>query len=223
VTLRLRWREQNASWLLLRVILGGPCRLLMRLRTVGAEHIPSHGGAILAGNHVSILDPIYVAIPPTDRGRTIRYVALASLWGPTPVGWLVRTLDQIPVRRGELNQADAIDELARHVGDGRLTGIFAEGRVGDGPLQRLKTGAARASLASNTPLIPVGVWGTQSRWPRKGLTLRRPWRPTVGIAFGPPFETHGDPLNPRDVERVTDQLASAIGVQMERAKLLARQ
>jgi 1-acyl-sn-glycerol-3-phosphate acyltransferase len=219
----LRWREQNAWWLILRVVVGGPCRLLVRLRTAGEEHLPAHGGAILTANHVSVLDPIYVALPPTDRGRTIRYVGLESLFGPTPVGWLLRKLDQIPVRRGELGQTEAIDELARHVGDGRLTAISAEGRVGDGPLQRLKTGAARASLAANTPLIPVGVWGTQSRWPRTGFTLRPPLRPTVGVAFGPPIHPHGDPHDRGDVERLTEELAAAMAVQIERAKRLTGQ
>jgi 1-acyl-sn-glycerol-3-phosphate acyltransferase len=64
--------------------------------------------------------------------------------------------------------------------------------------------------------VPVGIWGTQARWPRGGLRWSRPWRTTVVLAFGPPILPDGDITSERDIEdmrdRVRDRLEDQIAI-----------
>jgi 1-acyl-sn-glycerol-3-phosphate acyltransferase len=91
----------------------------------------------------------------------------------------------------------------------------------DGPMLRARTGVARIALAARAPVIPVGIWGTQMRWPRTGFTFRRPLRPTVALAFGPPVEPHGDPSSPDDIQAFTALVMRRIVEQAATARELA--
>ena len=71
-----------------------------RIRVAGSENIPRHGGALLAYNHVSVLDAIFVGLPVTRRGRIIRCFALSEDFERPLMGRALRGLGQIPIRRG---------------------------------------------------------------------------------------------------------------------------
>jgi 1-acyl-sn-glycerol-3-phosphate acyltransferase len=193
-----------------------------RIRYNGEHSIPAEGGAILAPNHISVLDPILIAIPPARQGRTLRYLAAAELFGLPVIGWALRTMHQIPIRRGEGDSA-ALDAAIAVLKDGALAGIFPEGRVNEHPgeLLRGRRGAARLSLGAGVPIVPVGIWGTQNRWPRGGPTLRGPLRTTVGISAGSAIEPEGYPDSPDDVASLTDSLMEAIRKERDRARELA--
>ncbi len=89
--------EIGLRWRIIRVIVGGPYLLALRVRVSGLDRIPAEGPAILAVNHVSVLDPIAVALAAYSRGRAIRFLAAAEFfshpltglvlrgWGPGPV------------------------------------------------------------------------------------------------------------------------------------------
>ncbi len=70
-------------------------------------------------------------------------------------------------------------------------------------------------------MVPVGIWGTQARWPKPGLHLRRPWRPVVAISYGDPIPPKGDPDSTDDVQAFTDVMIDALTVQTDRARELA--
>jgi 1-acyl-sn-glycerol-3-phosphate acyltransferase len=200
-------------------ILGGLFRLLFRIRYVGREHVPPSGGAILACNHISVLDPVIIAMGATTTGRAVRFLAAAEFFRRRFIGWGLRAIRQIPIRRGASDRA-ALEQAARVIRAGALAGIYPEGQVSaDGNLLPGRRGAARLALASGVPLIPVGIWGTRARWPRDGLQLRRPLRPKVVVAFGPPVKPEGDLENPGDIQALTDRTMEAIAelVQIARA------
>jgi 1-acyl-sn-glycerol-3-phosphate acyltransferase len=88
-------------------------------------------------------------------------------------------------------------------------------------LQPGKTGVARIALATGAPVIPVGIWGTQDRWPRSGLHWRRPWRPGLAVTFGEPIEPAGDPTSEEDVDRFLERVMAGIADQVEVARALA--
>lgn len=199
-------------------------RLLFRVRVEGLEHVPTRGPAVLAFNHVSVLDGPVIAIETAARlARETRFLVAAEQFRRPLVGRLLRRYDQIPIRRGE-GDAGALDEAIATIQRGALAGVAPEGRVNDDgadSLQRLRRGLARIALPTGAPIVPVGIWGTQRRYPRSGMTLRRPWRPRLGLAFGPPLLPDGDVEAPDHVEALTDRVRAHLERQIDRARSLA--
>jgi 1-acyl-sn-glycerol-3-phosphate acyltransferase len=199
-------------------ILGALFHLLFRIRYVGRANIPREGGAILACNHVSVLDPVIIALGATTTGRAVRFLTAAEFFRRPLIGWGLRRIRQIPIRRGESDRR-ALAEAARIIRRGALAGIFPEGMLSaDGRLLPGKRGVARIALASGAPLVPVGIWGTRARWPSGGIRWQRPLRPRVVVAFGPPVEPRGDPDDPADAQALTERIMEAIAEQVETAR-----
>ena len=199
--------------------LGGLFRLLFKIRYRGRQNVPHEGGAILASNHISVLDPVIIAIAATaNSGRAVRFLAAAEYFRKPFIGWGLRRIRQIPIRRGTSDRR-ALEHTARIIRKGALAGIFPEGTLsGDGNLLPGKRGAARIALASGVPIIPCGIWGTRARWPRGKFRWKRPLRPKVVVAFGPVLQPDGVLENPRDVQALTERIMRAIGEQIEIAK-----
>jgi 1-acyl-sn-glycerol-3-phosphate acyltransferase len=198
-------------------------RLLFRVRMTGLEHVPARGSTLLAFNHVSALDGPALAIAFAARtGRPVRFLVAAEFFRRWFHGWVLRTFEQIPIRRGEGDGA-ALDAALDALRAGSVIAIAPEGAVNADPerLQRIRSGIARLALPTGAPIVPVGMWGTQSRWPRGGMRWSRPWRPTLVIVFGPPILPDGDVTSDDDVDalrdRVGDRLEDQIAIARSRA------
>ena len=212
--------EQDAWWRVGKYTIGALYQLLFRVRFTGLEHIPRAGAGLLASNHISVLDPIAVALGATARGRTVRFLAAAEFFRRPLVGWWLRRIRQIPIRRGE-RDLRALQHVADVISRGALAGIFPEGglsRTGD--LRRGRRGAARIALMGSVPVIPMAVWGTRARWPQSGLRLARPLRPVVAVAVGPPIPAQGDPSSGEDVLALTERIMEGIAEQLVRARAM---
>jgi 1-acyl-sn-glycerol-3-phosphate acyltransferase len=196
--------------------------LMLRIRQVGTANIPRSGPALLVANHISVLDPPCIALAPSAMGRTVRFLAAAEFFDRPLVGSGLRSLNQIPVRRGAADWA-ALDELAAVIREGSLAGIFPEGRTGDGAeLLPGQKGAARIALAAGVPVVPIGIWGTDQRWPRSGFRWRRPLRPQVVVVWGKPFEVTGDPRSRVEVRELTDRIMAEISNLVDEGRRLLR-
>ena len=192
-----------------------------RIRIAGTEHIPRHGGALLAYNHVSVLDAIFIGLPVTRRGRIVRCFALSEDFDRPFMGRALRGLGQIPIRRGA-GAWDPLEKMADVIREGWLGGIAPEGTVGTGEcLLPIQKGPARIALLAGCPVIPVGIWGPQRRFPKEGIHFGTPVRPPLGVAFGSPIIREGDPKCRPDVQALTDQLGEALREQVEVARRLA--
>jgi 1-acyl-sn-glycerol-3-phosphate acyltransferase len=216
--------ELNGWWRAGVALVGPVLRLLFDLRWAGIDRIPRTGPVILAANHVSALDGVVLAyLVARHAGRPTRYLVASEFFDRRFHGFWLRTFKQIPIRRG-VGDSGALDEAVATVRSGTVAGIFPEGTVNpdpDGPMLRGRTGVARIALAARAPVIPVGIWGTQMRWPRTGFTFRRPLRPTFALAFGPPVEPHGDPSSPDDIQAFTALVMRRIIEQAATARELA--
>jgi len=216
--------ELNGWWRAGLAIVGPALRLLFRIRSAGLERITRSGPAILAANHVSALDGILLAyLVARQRGRPTRYLVAAEFFDKRFHGFWLRRFKPIPIRRG-MGDSGALDEAVATVQAGAIAGIFPEGSVNPrpgGPLLRGRTGVARIALAAGATVIPVGIWGTQVRWPRTGLTFRRPLRPSVALTFGPPIEPKGDPSSLDDIQALTTLVMTRIAEQVAAARNLA--
>lgn len=176
-------------WLMKYVLVGPWLRLLYRPWVQGLEHIPDDGPAILASNHLSFSDSIFL---PLMVDRHITFLAKSDYFtGRGPKGrliaWFFGAVGQVPVDRtgGRASEA-AITTGLRVLGEGSLLGIYPEGtRSPDGRLYRGKTGVARMALESQVPVIPVAMINTRHIQP-PGKVIPRIAR--VGIRIGEPLD-----------------------------------
>jgi len=174
-------------WLLKYILLGPVLRLLYRPQVEGLENIPDHGAAILASNHLSFSDSIFL---PLMCKRHITFLAKAEYFAGKGIkGWLTRVfmkgVGQVPIDRSGGSDA-ALNTALRVLGEGELLGIYPEGtRSPDGRLYRGKTGVARMALEAGVPVIVVAMIGTREiQRPGKLMpSIRR-----VGIKIGKPLD-----------------------------------
>jgi 1-acyl-sn-glycerol-3-phosphate acyltransferase len=215
--------ELNRWWRVGLPIVAPLVRIVFRVRVVGVEHVPLSGPAILAFNHTSALDGPVLAI---ELGRRIkresRFLVAAEFFRRWVIGWILRRYDQIPIRRGE-GDGSALDAALTAVKGGVVLAIAPEGTVNPDPatLLRIRRGVARIALPTGVPVIPVGLWGVHRRWPKSGLTWRRPWRPRLAIVFGEPMLPAGDIDADRDVEDFRERLRGHLERQVLRARALS--
>ncbi|MEV1287901.1 lysophospholipid acyltransferase family protein [Micromonospora sp. NPDC049679] len=197
-------------WLLKYIILGPALKLIFRPQVEGREHVPDSGPAILASNHLSFSDSIFM---PLMVKRKVTFVAKAEYFtGKGIKGWLIKQFfvgtGTIPVDRsgGRAAQA-ALDTQLRVLRGGNLAGIYPEGtRSPDGRLYRGKTGVARLALESGAPVIPVVMLNADEIQPPGALI---PKIKRVKIRFGAPldFSRYAGMSGDRFVERaVTDEI-----------------
>lgn len=197
-------------WLSKYVLLGPLLRLLTRPSIEGLEHVPAHGGAILAGNHLAVIDSFLV---PLVLPRRVTYLAKSEYFTqPGLLGRFKKTFfsshGQVPVdRSGGSAARAAIDTALRLLREGKLLGIYPEGtRSPDGRLHKGKTGVARMALETGVPVVPVAVIGTD----RVNPIGSRMWRPhKVRIRIGEPldFSRYAGMAGDRFIERsMTDEI-----------------
>ncbi|MGZ6967906.1 MAG: lysophospholipid acyltransferase family protein [Acidimicrobiia bacterium] len=194
-----------AYWVL-KAILTPVLHLFYRVRVEGRERIPQRGPIILAANHRSFLDSIFL---PLVLRRRVTFVAKAEYFDDPKTAWFFRAVGQIPIRREGGSAAEGALAAATDVLDaGGVFGIYPEGtRTRDGYLHRGHTGVARLALATGAPIVPVGLVATDECQPTD-KKLPRVFR-TVWIRFGTPLalEHYGDRADDRLVLRqITDEL-----------------
>lgn len=189
-----------------KAVLGPLFRLAWRVRTEGAHHIPSVGGAILAPNHTSVLDSFFV---PLTLKRRITYVGKAEYLDDWKTKHLFPAMGMIPIdRTGGDSARAALDAAAGVLDRGELFGIYPEGtRSRNGKLHKGHTGVARLALRTNTPIIPVGILGAMDVQP-PDARFPRPFMEVL-IRFGEPLDVsrYSHRANDRLVLRqITDEL-----------------
>lgn len=132
----------------------------LRIRVHGAANLPARGGAVLASNHVSFLDFLFVGLVGIRRGRFVRFLTKEAVFGMPVVGRVMRSMGHIPVDRahGEVALRRAVKDAAR----GEVVGVFPEGTISRSwTLRAFKPGAAAVAVRCQVPLVPVVVWGGQ--------------------------------------------------------------
>ncbi|MBI2168215.1 MAG: 1-acyl-sn-glycerol-3-phosphate acyltransferase [Actinobacteria bacterium] len=160
-------------------------RVLFRVRVEGRENVPSHGPVILASNHLSFLDSIFI---PLVLRRRVTFVAKADYFDSWKTRWFFQGVGQIPIRReggsaSERALASALDVLR----DGQVFGIYPEGtRSRDAKLHKGHTGVARLALRSGAAIVPVGLVGTRECQP-PDRTLPKFFVP-ITLRFGAPID-----------------------------------
>ena len=194
-------------WFLKFVAIGPVARVVFRPKAEGVENVPTTGAAILASNHLSAADWVFM---PLQLKRRVTFLAKAEYFTGTGVkGFLQRAFftgaGQVPIDRSSASAAeDAIQTGIRTLREGKLLGIYPEGtRSPDGRLYRGKIGVARMALETGVPVIPVAMCYSSRKLPF-GKKLTR-----VKVVFGKPldFSRYEGLGGDRFVERsITDEI-----------------
>lgn len=204
------------AWYVAGSILKPLLLMFTRPRWVDCTKIPAKGGAVIAVNHASHVDPLTLAHVMWDHGRLPRYLAKAALFDVPLLGRLLRATGQIPVYRMSADANRAFTAAVEAVEEGKLVIVYPEGTITRDPdlwPMRGRTGAARIALAAGVPVIPVAHWGAHELlYPY----AKRPhlFPPTVVTAkAGDPVDLddlRGRPLDHRVATEATDRIMAAV-------------
>jgi 1-acyl-sn-glycerol-3-phosphate acyltransferase len=155
----------------------------------GVENVPVSGAAILASNHLSFIDSVFL---PLVLRRPVVFLAKSEYFtGRGFKGWLVRQFflasGQLPIdRSGGKASEDALFTGINVLSEGKLLGIYPEGtRSPDGRMYRGRTGIARMALESGVPVIPVAMIDTDKVMP---IGAKMPKVQRIGVVFGSPLD-----------------------------------
>jgi len=176
------------------------CRLLAaglcQIRCNGRENVPRSGAVLVLSNHQSLFDPVLVGLA---CDRRLNFLARDTLFRSKLFGWLIRSLDAVPIDREGLGLG-GIKETLRRLKRDEMVLIFPEGRrTNDGNLARLKPGFCALARRGNSAVLPIAIDGAFDAWPR--------WRPLprracIHIEFGPA-------IRPEEFASMTDEALMA--------------
>lgn len=193
----------DALYFVLKRLLTPIADAYFSLRATGHEALPD-GPFIVAGNHSSMLDWVFVA---RFVERPIRFVLTREFYDQ--VATLYRALGVIPIRDGAI-ELSAVRQLHATLARGEIVGVFPEGQITrDGSLLPAQPGVIAIAARAGVPIVPVGVRGAFEAFPRDA---RLPRRHPIRVAYGAPLEIPGDVVRSREGQaRFATELMRRIG------------
>ncbi len=152
------------TYRVVKLVIGPFLRFFYRINVEGLANVPASGPVIMASNHVSFSDSVFL---PVMLRRRITFVAKAEYFENPRTAWLFRALGQIPIKRdGGSASARALEAAREVLARGEVFGIYPEGtRSPDGRLYKGHTGVARLALQSGSPVLAVAMIGTREAQP----------------------------------------------------------
>ncbi len=152
--------------------------IAFRIKVIGRENLIRDRGFVLASNHISAIDPVFIVLA-RFWGRRMLIMGKEELFEVNPfITWFMRAVNVVPVHRGRGDTA-AVDKAVESVKGGQGLLIFPEGtRSKDGNLGKLKSGAFVVASAAGVDMTPCRII-------YKGGKMRLFGRVTV--VFGPPI------------------------------------
>jgi 1-acyl-sn-glycerol-3-phosphate acyltransferase len=198
---------------LTRLVVAAVFRLYFRTEYEGVENVPDEGAMIVAPNHVSYLDPIWVSIP---FERPLRYMTWDKMTGLPLLGRLMRAYGAFPVNiESPSGDRAALRQSLLHLRAGGGLVIFPEGaRTRDGKLMPFKAGVIRLALDTGVPIVPVTIIGGYEAYsPHRYFP--RPYK--LKIVYHEPIKLNPPPDDKQmkdylrgEVERLRLMVASAL-------------
>ena len=180
-------------------------KLFFPWESTGAQNVPESGGAVVCANHTSFLDPILLMLAATGK-RQFRIIAKAELFKGPVLGWILKNMGVIPVKRG-MSDISAIKEGLRVLKNGELLLIFPEGtRVREGKQAHAHPGAIVLAGRAGVPVQPVYI-GAKKRMFRK-----------TRVVFGEPYDLEFEGRKPTH-----DENRALKEVLMERIRALGEE
>jgi 1-acyl-sn-glycerol-3-phosphate acyltransferase len=185
--------------------------LIFRPKVSGLRHVPSNGPVIIASNHLSFSDSIFM---PLVVPRKVTFLAKSEYFtSPGIKGFIKKltfiALGQVPIdRSGGKRSEAALATGLKVLQQGHCLGIYPEGtRSPDGRLYKGRTGIARMAIDSGAPIIPVAMFNTAEIQPT-GQVVPKVRR--VEMVFGEPMYFTGDSTDQTLLRSATNQIMEKI-------------
>ncbi len=184
--------KMGPGWRFVWLVLYYPVSALFKMRYRNIEQLPQQGPMIIVTNHVSHIDPFLVSKFVLDAARTPRFLAKESLFEVPAVGWGMRVMGHIPVKRGTMDARQSLAAAVAALENGGVLVLHPEGTVTrdpDGWPMIGKTGAARlATLVPDVPVIPIAQWGVQEQFDLYKKKVKLIPRPKHTVSVGAPID-----------------------------------
>jgi 1-acyl-sn-glycerol-3-phosphate acyltransferase len=176
-------------WFMKHIVAGPLLKTIFRPWVVGVDRVPATGGVILASNHLSFIDSVFL---PLVIERNMVFLAKSDYFtGKGLKGWATKLFftatGMLPIDRsgGKASEA-SLNTGLRVLAGGEALGIYPEGtRSPDGRMYRGRTGVARMVLEARVPVVPVAMIDTARIMP---IGSRLPKLGRIGIVFGEPLD-----------------------------------
>jgi 1-acyl-sn-glycerol-3-phosphate acyltransferase len=179
-------------------------KLLARTECKGSENDIDEGRVIYAINHISGMDPPFVA---AHVRRQLTFMAKKELLQIPIAGWLLKVFHALPVDRGGYSRT-ILDLMRKRLELEDAVLIFPEGtRQRDGKLGEGKIGVGMLSVWTRSPVIPVYVSGTNRV--KDALMFRSRFRIAIGVPVYPPEANRPDERRSA-YQSVTDSVMAEI-------------
>ncbi|MCU1525545.1 MAG: 1-acyl-sn-glycerol-3-phosphate acyltransferase [Microbacteriaceae bacterium] len=176
-------------WFMKNMVAGPILKTVFRPWVTGHENIPKNGGVIMASNHLSFIDSVFL---PLVMDRRISFLAKSDYYTARgPKGWFIKNFlkatGMLPIDRSGGKASEASLQTGLGVlAQGEVLGIYPEGtRSPDGKLYRGRTGVARMILEGGVPVVPVAMIDTDKVMP---IGHRIPKVRRIGIVIGEPLD-----------------------------------
>ena len=157
----------------------------------GGENIPKSGKTIVASNHVSYLDVLFLTHFLYRNGRAPRYIGKEGVFKVPVIGKVILAAGMVPVARESKDASKALDHAVRLLELGHCVGVYPEGTLtrdaGGWPMVA-KTGLARLAIATHTPIVPIAQWGSQIVMPTYEKKIRLFPRTPIKVLVGKPLD-----------------------------------
>lgn len=191
-------------WVSLRALARFVFFLILNVKLIGRENVPKKGPYFIVSNHLSWTD---VPLVPAYLSPQVVYLAKEELYR-SKIGWLVRFLGAIPVKRGEADRQllRASDDLLKR---GKILIIFPEGHRSDNhQLIQAHAGMGMIALRAGAPVVPVAVCGSER--------ALKTFRPRVTISYGKPMilKPRGAKITKEDILEATDTVMRQIAAML---------
>jgi len=180
----------------------------VRFELDGVDKLPDEGAAIIVANHRSYFDPLAIGFLLARHGRPVRFLGKKEVFDVPIAGEIAKAIGGIRVDRGTGSDAP-LQAAEEALAMGEMVTLMPQGTIPRGPAffdpdLKGRWGAARLAHATGAPVIPIGLWGTESVWPRSSRTphvtnVLHP--PHVKLRVGDPVDLLGDDLD-GDTKRI---------------------
>lgn len=194
-----RFMLKVADWLIFPFL-----RICNHLDIKGLENIPDQGPVVLASNHLSLWDPVYLFC--CIRNRKLNFMAKAELFKIPVIGWVISHVNAFPVHRNQLDR-NALRKAAQVLSQNEALVLFPEGtRSRTGELLPFYDGAVLFAQRSQALIVPIAILNSAKSFP-KGF------RQTIRIQIGKPLsfaECNGQKATTEILSTMTRQLREEI-------------
>ena len=174
-------------------------KVFFKFKVIGVENIPQDGNLIIAANHKSNLDPIFIA--SAIQNREIAPIGKKELFDNKILGYLLNKLNVIPINRDKPD-VSTIKNILRAIKEGYAVGIFPEGtRVKEPGFGEAKAGLSMFAIKGKAVVVPISIITNYKLFNRVTIYIDKP------ISFE---EYYKEKLNSQDYERLSQNVLEVI-------------